>query len=465
MLATLLLLAGQAHATDVLVPTITPRSLSDFAPAERLTEEVLNQMADKGIAFVPPSEIQKRAGEVADGCADLPQCTTILWRHFPQGRLAVVGSVEYEKGTLHAIVRFYGPDDGSPIEMVEERFPEAQIPAFAARITRMSQEISSLVPTRAPVAVATAREPSRAGTSGSSAARPRPNTYDELDQPNRTADLSGPPSQNEEFERRTAGLPTRVWDRYRESGLPYEEWKEKALVRAGSLIVELHAGAVFGDVDRTYDTRVSFEQVGSGTDDFEQKGAYQYESFVRGSGFLVGGAVGYAPLWWLEASLFGGVQLGHKKLSIGYEAYEQGGVADATRRVDSYTESPPAVTATMATIEPRLRFLTLPSGPVKPYILTGITTRFYDGFDDPLLSGAVTYPKRAGGVSLGVTAGGGIAFDAPRGAIGFIEIPWTALISPKPFSGVSGDITNLPRQETGANQLLAFRAGVGYRFK
>ena len=64
MLATLLLLAGQAHATDVLVPTITPRSLSDFAPAERLTEEVLNQMADKGIAFVPPSEIQKRAGEV-----------------------------------------------------------------------------------------------------------------------------------------------------------------------------------------------------------------------------------------------------------------------------------------------------------------------------------------------------------------------------------------------------------------
>lgn len=465
MLATLLLLAGHAHATDVLVPTITPRSLSDFAPAERLTEEVLNQMADKGIAFVPPSEIQKRAGEVADGCADLPQCTTILWRHFPQGRLAVIGSVEYEKGTLHAVVRFYGPDDGSPIEMVEERFPEAQIPAFAARITRMSQEISSLVPERAAVGVATAREPSRGGGSRAPVEGPAPSRYDDLDRPG-TGDDTGPlPSQRDEFERRTAGLPTRVWDRYKESGLPYEEWKEKALVRAGSLIVELHAGAVFGDVDRSYDARVAFEQVEGTTDDFDQVGAYQYESFVRGSGFLVGGAVGYTPLWWLEASLFGGVQLGHKKLSIGYEAYENGGVGDSTRLVDSYTESPPAVTATMATIEPRLRFLTLPSGPVKPYILTGITTRFYDGFTDPLLSGAVDYPKREGGVSLGVTAGGGIAFDAPRGAIGFIEIPWTALISPKPFGGRDGEIYNLPRQETGANQLLAFRAGVGYRFK
>ena len=464
MLPLLLLLAGQAHATDVLVPTITPRSLSDFAPAERLTEEVLNQMADKRISFVPPSEIQKRAGEVADGCADLPQCTTILWQHFPQGRLAVVGSIEYEKGTLHAIVRFYGPDDGSPIEMVEERFPEAQIPAFAARITRMAQEISSLVPERAAVGVATAREPSRGGDGGRSAGS-SVNAYDDLDAPAPNRDLRQPPSESDEFARRNAGLPTRIWDRYKESGLPYEEWKEKALIRSGSLLIELHAGAVFGDVDRGYDTRVSFEQVEGTTDDFEQVGEYQYESFIRGSGFLVGGAVGYAPLWWLEASIFGGVQLGHKKLSIGYEAYEFGQVGSPDHRVDQYSESPPAVTATMATIEPRLRFLTLPSGPVKPYILTGITTRFYDGFNDPLLSGAVDYPKRTGGVSLGVTAGGGIAFDAPKGAIGFIEVPWTALISPKPYAGSSGDITNLPQRETGSNQLLAFRAGVGYRFR
>jgi hypothetical protein len=458
--ALMMLLAAPASATDVLVPTITPRSLSDFAPAERLTEEVLNQLSDKGVGFVPPSEIQKRAGEVADGCADLPQCTTILWTHFPQGRVAMVGSIEYEKGILHAVVRFYGPDDGSPIELVEERFPEAQIPAFAARLTQMSQEIIALVPARKAGGVVTAREPGRGGGAGAV------NTYDDLDgAPEPAGSTPGvPPSEADEFERRTAGLPPRLWDRYKESGLSYEDWKEKALVRSGSLLLELHAGAVFGDVDRVYDTRVSFEEVpGEDGSTFTEAGAYQYESFVRGSGFMVGGAVGFAPLWWMEASLLGGVQIGHKRVSIGYESYEQGQVGQA-EPAEIYSHSPAAGTAVMALIEPRIRFLTLPNGPVKPYILAGLTTRFYDAYDDPLLSGAVDYPKRQGGVSLGVTTGGGIAFDGPRGAIGFIEIPWTALISPKPYSDAAGTVINTPKQEAGANQLLAFKAGIGYRF-
>jgi hypothetical protein len=108
--------------------------------------------------------------------------------------------------------------------------------------------------------------------------------------------------------------------------------------------------------------------------------------------------------------------------------------------------------------------LTLPNGPVKPYLLTGLSTRFYDAYDDPLLTGETVYPKRPGGVSLGVTAGGGIAFDAPKGAVGFIEVPWNWIVSPRPYEQVQGTILNLPRQETGASQTLAFRVGIGFRF-
>jgi hypothetical protein len=460
----LLVLLGQAFGADLLVPTFTPRSLSDFGPAEKLTEEVLLAVADKDIVFVPPSEIQKRAGEVADGCADIPNCTAILYRHFPEARVAVVGTVSWNEGLIEAKVRFYGPEDNSPIEVIEGNFPESQMPQFAAKVARTSEEVLGLIPQRKAGAVVAAREP---GSPANKATKPV-ERYDDLDQaPNSQGEREqGPAAANEgeEFERRTASLPPRLWERYKESGLPYQDWKEKALVRAGSLIVEIHAGAVFGDVDRVYDTRVSLEQVAGTDDDFEQVGAYQYESWVRGSGFLVGGAVGYAPLWWMEASIFGGVQLGHKKLSIGYEAYEPGGAGDPSKSIDIYSHDPGELTSVYGIIEPRVRLLTLPNGPVKPYLLTGLSTRFYDAYDDPLLTGETVYPKRPGGVSLGVTAGGGIAFDAPKGAVGFIEVPWNWIVSPRPYEQVQGTILNLPRQETGASQTLAFRVGIGFRF-
>jgi hypothetical protein len=469
------LLALSASASDVLLPTFTPRTMSDFTPAERLTEETLKALAAQGVAFVPPSEIQKRAGGVADGCADTPDCTKVLWGHFPAASVAVVGTVAYAEGQIDARVRFYAPGDESPVESLSAVVSERELPAFAARIAGTARELTELIPPPAAGVVAVAAEPASPPPRGRPAPAERPPSggYDDLDAPAETAPARKPPrappaDDSDEFARRNAGLPPSLWARYKQSGLSYKAWKDQALVRSGSLIIEVYGGATFGDVNRVYDARVALDQVGEGTDGyFEQIGTYQYEAFVQGSAFTTGLGVGFMPLWWLEVGVAGGVQLGRRSLSTGYEQYwttEPDADADARARVrasDAQEYGP--VPSTLGVVEPRVRFFMLPSGPVKPYASLGLMMRMYDAYNDPQLDGAVSYPKRDGGVGLGLSAGGGLAFDAPKGMMGFIEVPWTALFSPQPFNVQSGTVANIPKAEGSSGQLLAFRAGVGIR--
>ena len=447
---------SEAHASDVLVPTFTPKTMSDFAPAERLTADTMAALSTEGLDFVTPGDIQRRAGEIADGCAERTDCTETLWRHFPGSGLAMVGSVTWSEGMLDTRVMFYGPDDPSPMEIVAKRIPEAGTAAFAAEIAATARDLLELVPDRDAGMLAVATVPSGNGSGGGS-------DYSGLDDGGTPAGPPPGPSQDEE-ERRNRGLPPALWERYKRSGKTYREWKDDALVRAGCLIVEVHAGAVFGDVERVYDTRVAFDQVddGSGEEIFEETGRYQYDAFVRGSAFSAGASVGFVPLWWLEISVYGGAEIGRRKLTTGWEQYytAQYGPDEV---VDQSSQEFGPVPSTMAVIQPRVRLYTLPSGPVKPYALTGVQMRFYDAFDDSQLKGDVSYPTREGGVGIGITAGGGIAFDAPRGAIGFIEVPWNYLVSPRPFEERSGTVKNVPRQELPAGQTLAVRAGIGFR--
>ena len=92
--------SSSAVAGDVLVPTFTPKTMGDFAPSEQLTADTMSALTAEGIDFVTPVEIQRRAGEVADGCAERTDCTTTLWSHFPGSSLAVVGSVTFNEGML-----------------------------------------------------------------------------------------------------------------------------------------------------------------------------------------------------------------------------------------------------------------------------------------------------------------------------------------------------------------------------
>ncbi len=453
--------ATEAQASDVLLPTFTPRTMGDFAPAEKLTADTMAALSSEGIDFVSPGEIQRRAGEIADGCADRTDCTETLWRHFPGSGLAVVGSVTWSEGLLDTRVMFYGPDEASPLEIVARKIPEAGTAKFAAELADTARDLLELVPDRDAGVLAVASAPTGGGGNGNGSGGGG-GDYSDLDDngpaaaPNKT--------DVDDEERRSRGLPPALWERYKASGKSYREWKDDALVRAGCLIVELHAGAVFGDVQRVYDTRVAIDQVddGSGEYIFEEIGTYQYDAFVRGSAFSAGGSVGFVPLWWLEISIYGGAEIGRRKLSTGYEQYYSA-VNGPDVITDETSDVFGPVPSTMAVLQPRVRLYTLPSGPVKPYGLVGVQMRFYDAFDDRQLQDGWSYPTREGGVGLGITAGGGIAFDAPRGAIGFIEVPWNKLVSPLPFEQETGTIQNRPRKELPSGQTLAVRAGIGFR--
>lgn len=476
MLSGLLLLLGSAWAGDVLVPTYTPSTMSDFGPSERLTEETLAALAARDVGFVTPSEIQRRAGEVADGCADVPDCTTTMWRHFDTSRLAVVGSVTWDEGMLRARVRFHGPDDASPIEVISDRFPEDQIPAFAERVAASAEDLLGIVPPRGAAGVALAKEPTSPGGGGTDdPVEPGEDRYEGLEGPT-TAEKEQITAEQDELERRSKGMPKRAWKLYRQSGLEYDDWKDKALVRAGSVVIEFHGGAVFGDVDRSYAVRAAAEQLGEDADSIAQIDTYQYESFVTGSTFMLGGSIGYVPVWWLETDVYGGFSLGQKGLSTGWELYKQdddGSLVLACEHPDSdcegtggkdreLNEYDPA-TAFLGTVEPRLRLLTVATGPVKPYVLLAASLRFYDGYVVNDLE-KISYPERQGGLGMGFTGGGGVAFDAPGHFTGFLEVPWTYLITPQPFvNSGNGTIQYVPERPPSSGQVLSFRAGIGFR--
>jgi hypothetical protein len=451
-----------AQAADVLVPTFTPKTMGDFAPAERLTADTMAALSAEGIDLVSPAEIQRRAGEIADGCAERTDCTETLWRHFPGSGLAVVGSVTYSEGMLDTRVMFYSPDEASPLEIVTRRIPEARSAAFAAEVAATARDLLELVPDRDAGMLTIAAAPTGGGGAVADAGPSADSSsLDDLDD---TPPSTAAPTVDDD-ERRTRGLPPALWERYKASGKSYRDWKDDALVRAGCLLIEVHAGAVFGDVERVYDTRVAFDQIddGSGEAIFEEIGGYQYDAFVRGSAFSAGGSLGFVPLWWLEISVYGGAEIGRRKLTTGWEQYYTADPSYGGDIVEESSQEFGPVPSTMAVLQPRLRLYTLPSGPVKPYGLVGVQMRFYDAFDDSQLNGVVQYPTREGGVGLGVSAGGGIAFDAPRGAIGFIEVPWTKLVSPVPYQDEWGTVYNVPKRKLPSNQTLAVRAGIDFR--
>lgn len=465
---TALLLVGTALAGDVLLPTYTPSTMSDFGPSERLTEETLNALASREVAFVSPSEIQRRAGEVADGCADLPECQETLWRHFGSARLALIGSVTWEEGNLRARVRFHGPDDASPIEVVSDTFPEADIPIFAERVAASADELLKLLPPPGGAGgLAVAHEPD--SPDGGGDPRDPGAAYDVAPSPRETGPVAPITPEQDELERRSRGMPRRAWKMYRQSGLSYADWKDRALVRAGSTVIEFHGGAVFGDVDRSYDVRVAANQDGVGADaEIVPVDVYQHETFVQGSTFMLGGSLGYVPVWWLEADLFGGFILGTKDLSTGWELYKDGERAcidavDGEDCQDAEVNDYDPATAFIGVAEPRIRLLTVATGPVKPYVLLAANMRFYDPYLVQDLTD-IEYPDRQGGLGLGFTGGGGIAFDAPGAFTGFLEVPWTFLITPQPFTREGdGTVQAKPSKPSSNGQLLMFRAGIGFR--
>lgn len=449
-------IATPAVASDVLLPTFTPGTLSDFGPAEKMTEEVLEAMNERGLLFVPPSEIAARAGDMSEGCAESRDCVSVLWDRFSPSRLAVIGQISWKEGLLEANVRFYGRDDASPIEVLATTFPESDIGRFADQVAFFTEEMLLLVPEREETVVPVAAEPRVARAAPQ---QPAPQYAPEPAQDQREATLGQGPS------RQSAGMmPKRLWQRYEDSGLTWRRFKERELVRSGSVIVEFHGSALFGSVNRIYDVRVSVLQSALVSDenpspDFSQHGLYQQEGFSQGTAWAAGASVGYVPLWFLELGLTGGVQVGKKQLTTGWEQYVS---PDETNPYDASTTTYDPNLAFMGFVEPRLRWYVVPAGPVKPYALTAASLRFFDGYgvED---NEAINYPDRAGGMGAGFVAGGGLAFDAPGGFAAFLEVPFTYMFSPAPYVLDEGTVSSKPGARENANTLLQLRAGIGFR--
>jgi hypothetical protein len=446
MLLALLLSLSPAHAGDVLVPSFTPATMSDFGPAGDLTEAVLQSLMKEDLVFVAPGEIQKRAGEVSEGCADSPECTQLLWARFPTARVAIIGTATWEEGQISARVRFHGPDEASPIEVMSARFPESDIPVFAEQVAFFTRDVLGLVPARAkPASGASSRKPVE---------EPTRKPPEDLDDPAPARPASRTPDPRaDELERRKRGMPVWAWERYRSSGLQWDDWEKRALVRKDSVIVEAWGGAIWGDVDRQYDVRVAVDQRG---DTLETIGTFQRETYATSSSFTTGASVGYAPLWWLEAGLVAGVHGGRKSLTTGWEQYLDGALVDAE------TDDLGAVPAWTGIAEPRLRFHLVPIGPVKPFLLAATPIRFTDGFPVTDLA-TLEYPDRPGAVGMGLSAGGGLAFDAPGRVCGFVEVPWTYWLTPAPYQQDTPAINDVPTGAVFSSQSLIVRAGLGVR--
>jgi hypothetical protein len=377
------------------------------------------------------------------------------------------------------------------VQVVATSFSEAEMPGFADQCAFLAKELLGLMPTTA----VAAKPPTKSATKGSgksgegkavekaAPAKKPPVVEDEFGEGEEEAPpkkatatkssttksatdkssgskgttakapaKSGAAKQPEE--RNTHGLPAYAWNRYTSSGLSYEAWKKKALVRQGQWSLDIEGGLVYGDVDRRYDSRARIEQSG---EDLETTGAYLSDSFINGSGSTFGVGVGYTPIWFIETGMYVGLQVGHKQLTTGWEQYKDG------VKVDDFSLDWDTVTGWMGNVSPRVRFIALPIGVVKPYAMTALDVRIYDGYTIPDDASAVDYEDRPGGNSLGFTAGGGLLFDIPGNAVGFLEVPWTKVLTPSPYESVGPELDERPVQAKSSGQTLAFKAGFGVR--
>ncbi|MFT5685094.1 MAG: hypothetical protein ACI8RZ_006041 [Myxococcota bacterium] len=429
----LLLLLSSAHASDVLLPEFTAGSFSDFEAAEQITASIDAQLSARRISVEGPDVILRQAEDLAVGCAEEPGCPEALLDRMP-ARLAVIGRVSTQGDGFVAEVSFYAPDDPSPIEKLSRTISATGFSDFAEEI---ADTVESLLPLIPPLP-------------GSEPEPPDPIAVDPIE-----VDPEEPLEPEVPDDPRIRALPRQAQAKYLASSMTADDWLVDRRVRVGKLIIEAQGSAVFGDISRRYDTRIS---VSTGSDGaLEQGVAYEYENFIQGNGMLAGVSVGYVPIWWLETGLLVGLMVGEKELTTGWEQIENGTLVDEGSVVYQPT------TAYLGVIEPRLRVFFVATGPIKPYALGGVHLRIFDGYDVPDIAGKINYANRPGGLGAGVNAGAGVVFDAAGRLTGFLEIPWTFLISPEAHYLEGTGLLSIPEQATGSGQMLMFRAGVGVR--
>lgn len=462
LLALLAAVVPRVHATDVLVPEATPRDLSDFAVASLFTQMVVDAVTEEGVDLEDAERIRRWAGKDAEGCYDTEDCPANLWSR-TDARLAVVMSVGQAAGGLEVDVRLHGADEEAPFKVLRETVGPGAEQAFAAVVARAVRDALPLLPERLPPVAAIVLEDDV--VKGDAPPKPRPPAdlpQDELDAtPVKPRPVERDPDARTSFpvadeaeERRRLGVPKGAYARYKDSGLSREDWRRKAKVRSGRAHLEVGGGWGLGDVDRGYGVRVRLDAVG---DSFETGATSTWEGAGAGAGATGWFAVGYAPTWFLETSIAGGVQWGKKYLNTGWECAEPETCTDPS---SEYTHD--AVDAVEALVEPRARIYFVATGPVKPYLLAAFTLRLHDGVAVKDLQ-FVDYPDAPGGASYGPTGGVGLMVDPTSRFSLFVEAPFTWLLSPAGTSVSGAGVTQTPASLDAAGYHLRIVGGIGVR--
>lgn len=436
----------------MVLPDFTPATMDDFAAADDLGNLARMALEDRGLVVLGGEALEALVGDAAMACADEVACPVNLWGRI-DASTAVVGRVGQEDGMLHVRVLVYEQRGSRATRTYEERLSPAAAGELLLRIAddlapetltppTVSRPVTGVVEERyAPVGGAIEREDE--ALDEEPARRPDRDSDDRIE---------------------ALGLPAYAERRYQDSGQHADDWLEQARVRRPALFLELNGGALMGDLDRRYDTRVGlYDELG---DAWSERDIYTYHSFLNSRGFAGGVALGYQAAWWVDVSLLAGAQLGRKELTTGWETWEAAGNPDGSDELlesDQVVYDP--VSAVIAFMEPRVRLYPLATGILKPYVLAGFHLRFYDAYAVPDQE-FVDYPEAGGGVGMGPTVGGGLAFDAPKGAVGFIEIPWTYVVSPSGAAVTdTGGLDQVPPQFVGVGQFLVLKAGLGVHFR
>lgn len=439
---------GLASANDILIPHISAVELDDFSVASTIEEELVMGLEGLGLSVISPRVLDQEYPELSASCYELEECSsTLLARE--NATLLLVGSVESTATDYNLQFRFYGRTSSSPLDVQTISIPQNELAETLQKISEDASVIFSLIPPDA--------EP------------PKPEVVIvektiETSEPQiviieKTIEakfVQPPPTKV------ILALPKKFEQDYYDSQLMPDEWLRLRRIRSMNVIFELNAGLALGDVARSYDTRVGFLPDAQTIFDI-----YEYDTFFPGTGTMVGGGIGFAPLWWLELGIYGGAIIAQKELSTGWQMQDADG---SILQEDSFQQ---IVSSVSGHIEPRIRLYAVPSGPIKPYALVGGYFRIYDSYTVPDAP-TVNYSNQPGGLHYGVTAGGGLAFDS-AGPVGvFLEVPWTYVINQTPTERSvlleenyqEGDayVRGTPTRPPYSKQVLGLKMGMSLRF-
>lgn len=450
----LFLLLSTAQADDILIPHFYSKNGVDASTLSGFESQMVGELRRLGANVIEPMTLESEYPAFINNCYTSQVCIERMLNR-EGAKMIVVASVDSGDTGYNVSLRYFRKSDPAPLQvLVEKDLTEDKMNDFWVSAGQEANVLFEMLPSITEAQAQPKADP-RVVYINPEPVKPKalPKTLDD--------------------DTRLKGLTKKLQDDYLNSPFEVSEWLKVQRIRSNNVLVEIHLGVSFGDVVRRYDTRIGL------TPQLETYGIYEYDSWISGGpGVNMGGSIGYAPTWWLETSIYGGVVLYQKELSTGWEVQEQQNPGVVIED-DSVNYDP--TTSAVGHIEPRVRLFMAPSGPVKPYIMGSAFIRIFDGYNPPNLE-TVNYSPLPGGVHVGATGGIGLAFDSYSPVGVFIEIPYTYLLNSTVYCRESlsaegkcepeissntpdNTIVSIPEQLNYTNQIISFKVGMSLRFQ